>query len=495
MEWDWNEVNEALVTSWHALLLWANIGSKLGLMGLNVADNNRKISAIVLLILITIFLVRRFLHSAFLRRILASLSLLSRRLQDRYNVIIQSLAYHSRIVAYTLPHILFLLVSLYVQMTFPSIADAMNSEELIWAFAIPMPMILSILALRVASDDSVVGSKSVQGESGIGEPSSVVTNTPVSSQYVQETVKSWLKYFSILNLLYFLLNFPIVYHTTLIIPYFHVVKALFFWWTMFPFLGAIDIIHNVLRPILAPWTALIPKEFDKGFFNTFLNVLVLSHVITVPTKTKIVQLLHGGFVALISLPFLGTFGLITRIGGDVVSIAMPVCLSLASPDRDSDRRWLTYWIVKVVVSSLEMVFYGIISSIPFYNHARILFFLWLQLPYFSGAMRIFHAVINSSHIVGSSGNTDASAGASQEIEGEKIVQGQKAPTVTGDGDNLDANNIKELKMTKEGEESSVRRLTTTLSMAGTVRSNQESGLNVEDGMRIGEKVGTHEHVD
>ena len=52
-----------------------------------------------------------------------------------------------------------------------------------------------------------------------------------------------------------------------------------------------------------------------------------------------------------------------------------------------------YWIVFIIFSlSHDFISVGF-SWLPLWYHARLLFIVWLQLPYFRGAERLFQAVL------------------------------------------------------------------------------------------------------
>jgi len=49
-------------------------------------------------------------------------------------------------------------------------------------------------------------------------------------------------------------------------------------------------------------------------------------------------------------------------------------------DPEDDKIWLTYWVVYGFTVVADMNIGWVLSVIPFYYPAKLLFFLWLQLP-------------------------------------------------------------------------------------------------------------------
>eukprot|EP00771_Trimastix_marina_P004121 gnl/Trimastix_PCT/859.p2 GENE.gnl/Trimastix_PCT/859~~gnl/Trimastix_PCT/859.p2 ORF type:complete len:169 (+),score=65.55 gnl/Trimastix_PCT/859:69-509(+) len=76
----------------------------------------------------------------------------------------------------------------------------------------------------------------------------------------------------------------------------------------------------------------------------------------------------------------------------VVCILYPAYASfkaVKSTETDDDTQWLTYWAVFGFFSFFETLLYFIIEYIPFYFLLKLVFFLWMQLPFFQGALRVF----------------------------------------------------------------------------------------------------------
>ncbi len=67
--------------------------------------------------------------------------------------------------------------------------------------------------------------------------------------------------------------------------------------------------------------------------------------------------------------------------------------AIESPEEDDDKQWLTYWIVFGLFTFVDLFTGFIIKFIPFYFILKILFLVWLFLPNFNGALKIYNLVI------------------------------------------------------------------------------------------------------
>jgi len=65
-------------------------------------------------------------------------------------------------------------------------------------------------------------------------------------------------------------------------------------------------------------------------------------------------------------------------------------ISLADTD---DTTWLIYWVVASLFTFLENYFLPFVSWVPFFMLARLLVYIWLQLPYFNGSIFLFNKVV------------------------------------------------------------------------------------------------------
>ena len=88
------------------------------------------------------------------------------------------------------------------------------------------------------------------------------------------------------------------------------------------------------------------------------------------------------------------------LGWMLVSVVAPLCSihAVETPGGDDDRQWLSFWLIFTAVQALERFTSVLLSRLPGYYPAKLLFFLWLVL--FGGAGRLYdaaHAELSGLH--------------------------------------------------------------------------------------------------
>ena len=105
---------------------------------------------------------------------------------------------------------------------------------------------------------------------------------------------------------------------------------------------------------------------------------------------KIVLLVLGAACFFV---FIGYFDYyITNIIG-IIYPAFWSIRAIESKESDDDKQWLTYWVVFSLFSILDLFSGFILKFIPFYFFFKILFLIWLFLPNFRGATRVYDLVL------------------------------------------------------------------------------------------------------
>ena len=67
--------------------------------------------------------------------------------------------------------------------------------------------------------------------------------------------------------------------------------------------------------------------------------------------------------------------------------------AIESPAKDDDKIWLTYWMVFGLFNALETFFGFVFYFIPYWDWIRLLLFIWLLLPSFSGSKVLYDSII------------------------------------------------------------------------------------------------------
>ena len=75
-----------------------------------------------------------------------------------------------------------------------------------------------------------------------------------------------------------------------------------------------------------------------------------------------------------------------------VKLAYPFWASfkaITSPDGNDDTTWLIYWVVLAITSFAECYLVPFVQWVPFFMLARLIFYIWLQLPVCNGSIFLF----------------------------------------------------------------------------------------------------------
>jgi receptor expression-enhancing protein 5/6 len=81
------------------------------------------------------------------------------------------------------------------------------------------------------------------------------------------------------------------------------------------------------------------------------------------------------------------------LGITVVYPAVQSIKAIESHEKEDDKEWLTYWIIFGLITLIDDLFGWILAFIPYYSLIKIGFFLYLFVPYFKGALKIYNVVV------------------------------------------------------------------------------------------------------
>ncbi|OHS94460.1 TB2/DP1, HVA22 family protein [Tritrichomonas foetus] len=80
----------------------------------------------------------------------------------------------------------------------------------------------------------------------------------------------------------------------------------------------------------------------------------------------------------------------------VLKISYPTYASfkaIRSEEGNDDTTWLIYWVVVAVESFIGSYLLPFVSWVPFFMIARVLFYVWLQIPIFNGSVILFNKFV------------------------------------------------------------------------------------------------------
>ena len=128
------------------------------------------------------------------------------------------------------------------------------------------------------------------------------------------------------------------------------------------------------------------KKFDNEFGNT-------NFVQKLEKKTNIPRnYLFSGFLSFYLLMSFLNLGGIGEILSDIVGSAIPTYYSIRAiktNDTRDDTQLLAYWIIFGIMNVVEFWSGAILSLIPFYWFLKIIFLLYIGLPFTGGSIMIW----------------------------------------------------------------------------------------------------------
>lgn len=80
----------------------------------------------------------------------------------------------------------------------------------------------------------------------------------------------------------------------------------------------------------------------------------------------------------------------------LLKTAYPVYSTFKSINNNNgtiDTSWLIYWAIFAFFSFIESYFIQFVSWIPFFMICQVLFYIWLQAPFFNGSTIIFNTIV------------------------------------------------------------------------------------------------------
>ncbi|EGT38503.1 hypothetical protein CAEBREN_15523 [Caenorhabditis brenneri] len=141
-----------------------------------------------------------------------------------------------------------------------------------------------------------------------------------------------------------------------------------------------------------PQAQKVLDDIDKQLHepSTVTNVLA-----TVEQKTGVKRLhLVLGVVGLQALYLV--FGHSAQLVCNFMGFVYPAYMSIKaieSSNKEDDTQWLTYWVVFAILSVLEFFSVQIVSVFPVYWLFKSIFLLYLYLPTFLGATKLYHRFV------------------------------------------------------------------------------------------------------
>jgi hypothetical protein len=208
-------------------------------------------------------------------------------------------------------------------------------------------------------------------------------------------VSHWLRLWVVIAASTLLTAIPFVPFALSYVTCYHEVRFVALLWLMLPATDGATVAFSLLVPLINRHVKAIPKmPVDAAKSNLVLRALVFARVISERRQQQLQEVLsHGGSIILLATVFFFTPGFVTQYGCILVGVAFPLYESVlaqrAPPRRSSCVWWLTYWLAYVVAKFAHAHLSARLGSLPLWSHVELAATIWLQLPYFRGAQRVF----------------------------------------------------------------------------------------------------------
>uniref|UniRef100_A0A7S2ZM56 HVA22-like protein n=1 Tax=Rhodosorus marinus TaxID=101924 RepID=A0A7S2ZM56_9RHOD len=208
-----------------------------------------------------------------------------------------------------------------------------------------------------------------------------------------ESFDHWLCYWAVHAILDLIWRFPRVGIRARGISVFGKIRMLLGVWLGFPMFGGAELIIDALAPLIDNKFKRMPKNDLNKATRWILSALQFGNVVT-PEKASEIKLALSdpGFVVAFAAVFLITPEIITRGACLFVELVSPIYASMYSyinEDISLKTKWLQFWVVSRLMLLILDQMRDLTSYIPLWTRLELLVSIWLQIPYFNGASRVY----------------------------------------------------------------------------------------------------------
>lgn len=412
----------------------------------NLSTQGLYIELGIFLGLFLLYFLRRWLRKKqFLKRIKNYVKKVKRSTKDRYRRLVSDIEKKSKIVALAFPHVMFFGVSIFLCRVFPAWADWLTSDAMIEQLVILVRVAFTCFAIYDGERANIpVPSTPVTTPAAKRSWLSVLTpsrstpstsrglvtvpNTPNTPQTpstnpttqrdralnsVRTNLMHWIVFAVFICVQRVASLLPLIGSVGRLVGADHRLRlfyALLLLWLQLP-IGAVEVAYNRLVPLLehhAPVLFSPSARTSRVTDDTQARVQQLGGVLRLATLSGMVsaeradtirELCSDGWVLLGSVFFFTP--MFTQYGILLCGLLYPAaCSALLVTDQalhalPSQIRWLKYWCVYAMVLHFghELESSGLWYFMFGANYFHLALVIYLQLPYFRGATRIYSFVI------------------------------------------------------------------------------------------------------
>eukprot|EP00054_Salpingoeca_dolichothecata_P011954 m.66315 g.66315 ORF g.66315 m.66315 type:complete len:488 (+) comp19710_c0_seq1:55-1518(+) len=369
-----SDVWNATSTTKEAVLLWAKVFYPVGKTSVTFLRNNPDVAGVLLVILI-FWLIQRYVRKKrYVERVFEAVGRVQARIHRRYEAVLNWIRTKSRLVAMFLPHVLFTFMVLALFYMFPKQILAINTDKILFGVALGYPAVMTWVVLLFAMDSLRPNTRDE-------------TRAQIERRQkgALEKCKDWLKYWVVIGVLYALLQIPFLDQGLQLIPCWSHSQLFFAIWLVF--FGGTASFYAVIAPLVLRAAPQIPDPIKYLAFG-----LRFVRILSEERSQQIFEFIDGGYAVLFALPFVLTPGFMTHYGCLLVGVLFPIYCSMFAISSTRIllcQRWLQYWVVFVVFMAVHEWAELYLAFLPLWYHVELVIVVWLQLPFFRGAEKLF----------------------------------------------------------------------------------------------------------
>eukprot|EP00051_Salpingoeca_urceolata_P011219 m.138622 g.138622 ORF g.138622 m.138622 type:complete len:478 (+) comp17035_c0_seq4:2397-3830(+) len=393
----WDMVHEASEATLQCASAWGRVFWPMVIISIAFFRENPEV-ALVLGIAFALYLLQRHVRRArYVERTFAAVDRTTAALRGRYNRCLDWVRTKSRLVASVLPHVGYLASTLCVYFLWPRAALYISTPKSLFATAVAVPTLATAYRLTKVLRRPPTAAVERAGPAGTAAAAAAAAPPATGGTVTSSaTLAYWLSVWCVLGVGCVLLELPFVERVLCVVPAWSFTLVVFCVWLWLPIAHGASLVCSVIAPTVGRYFGQIPQSWEQQ--NMVLNVLVTVRVISDATRRRILEFLDGGLVAVLALPFVVTPGFLTHYGCALVGLAYPVANSLAALSAlrpELLRRWCTYWVVFAAITVAHELLEPVFGFLPLWHHAELAYTVWLQLPYFRGADRVFATLMTT----------------------------------------------------------------------------------------------------
>lgn len=344
----------------------------------------------------------------------------------------------SRIVAAALPHVCFWAL-MYPLWRWPLARRVMADPMATIVIAVILPWIITLASIlgepTGAGEDATAGAASPGADRGNADGTAIGNAVPATPKArkgasgpvevnaatalrrrsvlttLVDSQRMWLRHWAVVGVVYAIEELPWIGSLHLLLPGAREVRFMLVLWAVTPLVDGAQLLHSAVVNVLEHYFGQLQSHAERQHAEHSHKVSLAKTIANALIPQRWLKLLSdiadGGYVLFVAVPFFFAPGFVTHRGCTVAGAVLPAYMSsraLLIKPADSEiaraacRRWLIYWVVYVVLTTLHETVERVIGALPFWYDMELAAIILLQLPFTHGAERIFSRFCDNQNV-------------------------------------------------------------------------------------------------